>query len=75
MAYCRKCGERIDFVKTPKGKWLPVNPERRRGWEFPKEGRVTLVTPEGRIINDPSPTEEGYIAHWATCPNAEDFRK
>ena len=30
--------------------------------------RVTVVTEQGEVLN-------GYVPHWATCPEADRFRK
>lgn len=54
---CRKCGAYIEWVKTEKGKDMPIDP-----------AEVTIITEEGKTIR-------GFIPHWVTCPNADDFRK
>ncbi len=41
-------------------------------------GDLTLVTPDGRVckgIYDPSSTRIAYTSHFATCPNANEWRK
>ena len=58
---CKGCGEKIIFVKTEAGKFMPVNvkPERRIVLDADKIAKsVTTWTP-----------------HWATCEKADDFRK
>ena len=54
---CKKCGIYIEFIKTARGKFMPVDPKL-----------ITVVDQQGN-------THKGYIPHWATCPNADDFRK
>lgn len=54
---CKKCKAEIRWIKTEKGKWMPVDPKE-----------ITLISIEGKII-------KGYMPHWATCPNADYFRK
>ena len=57
MSTCSKCNAKIEWIKTEKGRQMPVDLEP-----------VTVVTKEGKTVR-------GYIPHWATCPNADDFRK
>ena len=74
---CRGCGAQIAFIKTVKGKSMPVNPDAIyfvRGSEF------NAVTLDGEVFRGrtPGPGEAamiGYISHWATCPEANGFRK
>lgn len=54
---CKKCKAKIRWLKTKKGKWMPVDTDL-----------ITIITMEGETI-------KGYIPHWASCPNAEEFRK
>ena len=42
------------------------------------KGALTLVTEHGTIVKaqfDPEGDRVGYTSHFATCPNAEQFRK
>lgn len=52
---CRACGADIQFVKTKRGKTIPVNYDTWDGEEEFKFGK--------------------HIAHFATCPQADEFRK
>lgn len=76
---CRGCGQEIIFIKTTKGKTVPVNPD---GVYFmPAGGPKTYVTIDGEVIRGRDPifgdkgTMIGYISHFATCPEANRFRK
>ena len=76
---CRGCGQEIIFIKTLKGKTMPVNPD---GLYFVQAGGPnTYVTLDGEVIRgrEPEPgdrnTRIGYISHFATCPEADSFRK
>ena len=76
---CRGCGRQIAFIKTVKGKTMPVNPD---GVYFtPAGGPNNYVTLDGEVIRgrDPEPDDKntmiGYISHFATCPEADSFRK
>lgn len=75
---CRGCGREIAFIKTVKGKTMPVNPD---GVYFvPAGGPNTYVTLDGKIERgrDPEPgdtgTTIGYVSHFATCPAADSFK-
>ncbi|MDI6872514.1 MAG: hypothetical protein QME79_14410, partial [Bacillota bacterium] len=57
VATCRGCGRPIDWIETPAGRRMPVDP-----------GRVTVVTDDGRVVT-------GRTPHWATCSEAENFRR
>jgi hypothetical protein len=54
---CRGCGVYIEWILTPAGKNMPVDP-----------AEITLVTAEGKIV-------KGFMPHWATCPQAQDFKR
>lgn len=79
-AACRGCGAEIAFIKTVKGKTMPVDPEAR--FYIPEEdGQDVYVTADGRIARgrEVDETHEGdialgYISHWATCPESDRFR-
>lgn len=57
---CKKCGAMIRFAKTANGKPMPLDAEPRRMWLMQGE------TVEPVMV---------YETHFATCPNAQEFRK
>ena len=76
---CRSCGAEIKFIKLTNGKWNPVDVGRRtikRG-----EGNDVIVTDNGEVVRgtfcgmDDGGNCGGYVSHFATCPNAGQFRK
>lgn len=79
-APCRGCGKEIAFIKTVKGKTMPVNPE---SVEFiPGEGPGTYVMADGTVQHgrpvredDHQAVSVGFVSHFATCPEAGRFRK
>ena len=80
MSKCKKCGAEIKWIKTIAGKSMPCNPSPVTYWQREKaQGKV--VTPNGEVIScefegDASQaTGIGYIPHFATCPNAADFKR
>jgi len=60
MNKCKKCGASILWVKTKNLKNMPLDAEPRKMVQV-KEGI-------GEVI-------DVYMPHWATCPNAKEFRK
>ena len=74
---CRACGAEIMFLKTVKGKTIPVNPEPVTFAEG-EGGKEKFVLLTGEVVNgrtDPGGAYEGYVSHFATCPEADTFRK
>lgn len=47
----------------------------------PKSGSKRIVTPNGQVLSceyteDPhKATGTGFVPHWATCPEADSFKK
>lgn len=80
MSKCKKCGQKIFWIKTDKGNSIPCDPNEVVYWADPK-GRDRVVTPNGEVIacrltgDDQKATGIGYIAHFATCPYADEFRR
>lgn len=77
---CRACGAEIGFIKTVAGKTIPVNPEEV-AYEQKAGGSLKIVTPNGEVLSAERPADPqkatgiGYISHFATCPEADRFRK
>lgn len=77
---CRACGAEIGFIKTVAGKTIPVNPEEV-AYEQKAGGSLKIVTPNGEVLSAERPADPqkatgiGYISHFATCPEADKFRK
>lgn len=68
---CRRCGNRILWVKTPAGKNMPVDPNLINYRVVPG-GKERIVTPSGAVIageqcNPEDADGVGYISHFATC--------
>lgn len=81
---CRACGAPIGFIKTVAGKTVPVDVEIKKIDIL--HGSNVYVKPDGMCITgmiatpdemeDPdSDIVEAYVSHFATCPNADQFRK
>lgn len=86
MAKCKKCGADIIWLKTPRGKWMCAD-EGLKPYRQNKAGKDTVVTDWGETIRcdllSPEdckagraiPTGLARTPHWATCPEADSFRK
>jgi len=76
MAECRSCGAEIKFIKTTRGKWMPVDPEQIQAKDC--ELNNVIVKEDGTVITVTPYTSDdtvGYVSHFATCPNAEEHKK
>ena len=63
MANCRKCGKEIRFIKTLRGRWMPIDADPT---DEQKRKTTSIVIEGGNIIE--------AVPHWATCPDADSFR-
>ncbi len=82
FGYCRGCGKMILWTTTKAGKPMPCDPEIIRFKPMSRFGEnmgpEKFMTPEGNVyrgVRDPAGDKLGYISHFATCPNAGDFRR
>ena len=79
-SFCRACGAPIIFIKTVGGKTIPCNPEEF-AYTQKAGGGLKIVTPNGEVVSAEMPEDPqkatgiGYISHFATCPEADKFRK
>lgn len=77
---CRGCGAPILWIRTESGKSMPCGPDPVTYWQN-AVGCHKIVTPNGEVLSvslegDPQQaTGIGFISHFATCPNRDDFRK
>ena len=77
---CRACGAPIGFVKTIAGKTVPVD-EKSVSFLPDPNGKELFVMIDGstqrgaRVEKETDSTHVGFISHFATCPEADKFRK
>ncbi len=75
IAECRRCHAEIIWCRTGRGKKMPVDAEPTADGQFVIEGddHDPLVR---RLPNDAAATYTGekHTSHFATCPNADEFR-
>lgn len=77
---CRACGAPIGFIKTKAGKTVPVD-EKSVNFLPDPEGKELFVLVDGstqrgaRVEEESNSSQIGFISHFATCPEADRFRK
>lgn len=77
---CKACGAPIMWIRTKAGKSMPVD---ATPVHVANGGTQIFITIGGKTImghplndeDDPENWIRGYVPHWATCPNAKQFRK
>ena len=80
MARCKACGASIVWIATQAGKNMPCNAEQVTYWKDTR-GKDTIITPNGETARAnlqgdlERATGIGYIPHWATCPQATNFKR
>ena len=62
----KSCGEEIVWAKTQSGKVSPFNKKRQALW---------MIEPD--LLGEPAAHSlgAGWVPHWATCPQADKWRK
>ena len=79
MSTCKSCGAPIVFVESTNHKWIPCN-EGLIPYRIDNDGKDAIVTGRGQVIRcrlqfDGEPDGMGRISHFATCPNANKYRR
>lgn len=77
---CKACGAEIMFLKTAKGKSMPVD---SHSLEFVPDlnGKDLYVLADGNVMRGVPAKETdpdkhiGFVSHFSTCPNGDFFRK
>lgn len=67
---CRGCGREIFWIETRSGKKAPVDIERTHA----EKDDTWMVNDEGKFFKA-NRGDEGHTPHFATCPQADKFRK
>jgi hypothetical protein len=80
MPKCKSCGTNIRWVETKIGKAMPVDGTIIN--VVPGPGSTIIVTAEGHIVRGIQVGDAheggyltGYTSHFATCPQAEKWRR
>ena len=76
---CKGCGAPIVFAKSAMGKYIPCDAQLVRYRENPNGKDMVVVDGKGIVRCDLDfeglPTGMARISHFATCPNAGEFRR
>jgi hypothetical protein len=77
VSTCRSCHAEIIWCRTARGKKMPLDAEPTSAGAFVIEHEDSNDPLTRRLPNDAAATYTGdrYEAHWATCPNADEYRK
>ncbi|MBQ7556888.1 MAG: hypothetical protein IJT00_02380 [Lachnospiraceae bacterium] len=76
---CRGCGRPIGFIRTVKGKTMPVDPEPVCFLPDVTKSRKYVLL-DGKVVTGADCGEDnegawiGYVSHFETCPDADRFR-
>src|SRR5262245_43988340 len=69
MAFCKGCGQAIDWYKTAAGKNMPIDPDPH------PDGNVYIdVVRNVAVVAAVGAKPKMYRPHWATCVKAGQFR-
>ena len=73
MGICRGCGAYVLWLISPKDKLTPIDPTPVPNGNL----RVDMEYGVWLMILEPDqvPESERYVTHFATCPNAKEFRR
>jgi hypothetical protein len=83
-ARCRSCGQEIEWAKTDRGRWMPIDPTPVSGGNLTIDRSswppvATVITPgEGsRQLSFDSNNGEilAYVSHFKSCPDSTEWRK
>jgi hypothetical protein len=71
---CAACGASIFFAQTERGKRIPIDWDPVDGGNIRLDGQMAVV--ESKRSRGMAPLDGGprYTSHFATCPQAADFR-
>lgn len=74
---CRGCGNEIRWALTDKGKGIPLDPEPVDDGNLVLDGEHGDGRPVVRYVRKGEDTGilPRYKTHFATCENADEFRK
>ena len=78
---CKSCKAALVWIGSASGKAIPCDAAPVYYIEKPRSGKKRIVTPNGQVLaceytEDPhKATGTGYVPHWATCPQADSYRR
>ena len=78
MPKCKGCGKEIRWIKTAKGKNMPLDPEPKKMVVIRKRELTGSALYRNKYRTEDKEYAvviDAYMPHWATCVKAEDFKK
>ena len=77
---CKSCGAPVVDVKTPDGKWMPLDADSGQRVRVTKGGDLRVVLEDGSVKAAVKAYARGgsvlaWTSHFATCPDADKHRK
>lgn len=69
MSACRSCGAPVRWVRMSGGRAIPLDPQPNAA------GNVTLDADGVAYIGRNTQPGARYVMHFATCPDAADWRR
>ena len=73
MSRCKGCGETIQFIKTPAGKWEVG--DKYNIYSRLSGGMIILQNGVVMKAENIEKSVKAFRPHWATCPAADKFKK
>ena len=64
MSNCKGCGASIIWIKTKKGKNMPIDAKPVKAYIKSEDAQVDLYT-----------MVDVHLTHWGTCPKSRAFKK
>ena len=76
---CKACGAPILWIRTRAGKSMPCD-VKPLSYVESQGAPQKIVTAAGdvlscELVEEHKTNKRGYLPHWATCPNADSFRR
>jgi len=77
---CRSCKAPIFWAETARGAWIPIDEkpvvDGNLGITLVQDGRITRAHARALRQNDLfDSTADRYVSHFATCPDAPQWRR
>ena len=72
MSVCKGCGAEVQWIITPNGKRVPLEPKKTLIWTQVRSKPTSLCTSPPPLVWK---LVSGYESHFAHCPQAKEFRK
>lgn len=75
MSTCKSCGAKIIWIETVSGKKMPCDPGLIDAVDLEEGDLLVLEDGETLKVRPGHTVGEGYISHFSTCPDADEWRQ